>query len=214
MTLPDHHPPHQWLAAYAAGAGDEGVDLLVACHCTLCPSCRALVDDFEAIGGVMLTEAPSVDVDPSALAQVLARLGPQEPKPQAPRAKDAVLPRPLQDYVGPAAEVKWEFVIPGIRQIELPIIHGTMPVRLFKFTPGKQIPLHAHVGIERTLVLQGGYTDEGGSFARGDIGVRDESEAHNQRIDLGEECIALVVTDNKLVPKTLLGKLFSAITGA
>ena len=49
----EHHPLPEHLAEYAAGVGEIGVDLVVACHATLCPTCRAEIEAMEQLGGAM-----------------------------------------------------------------------------------------------------------------------------------------------------------------
>ena len=39
---PTFHPPDDLLVEYAAGETPESVSLVIACHATLCPTCRAI----------------------------------------------------------------------------------------------------------------------------------------------------------------------------
>ncbi len=198
--MPTHHCPDSWLLDYASGALGEAESLLVAVHATLCPSCRATIEAHEAAAGALLSRATSSALSAGALDAVLQRL--DEPAPATPLpVHDSLFPVALTGYLGRSNQLDWEVVVPGIRVVVLPI-DAPMPVRLFELAPGLQVPRHTHTGIERTLVISGSYTDDDGTFARGDLGLRDGTRDHNQRIDDGEACLALVVADGPLVPRS------------
>ncbi|MCB2108841.1 MAG: cupin domain-containing protein, partial [Rhodobacteraceae bacterium] len=83
--------------------------------------------------------------------------------------------------------------------------------RVLRIAPGTRVPHHGHGGEEMTMVLAGGYTDESGSFARGDVQCADQSTVHQPVADPGEPCIALTVTRGALVPTgffSILARLF------
>jgi putative transcriptional regulator len=60
------------------------------------------------------------------------------------------------------------------------------------------MPTHGHRGQELTLVLAGSFSDEHGTFARGDVEEADEDVEHQPIADPGEDCICLAVTDAPL----------------
>lgn len=211
---PHHHVPESLLFEYAAGACSEGEALLVAVHCALCPTCRVQVEALQAIGGELFEELEPAALDADAEARILAALDEPVPQPAARPDPDGVLPRPLVDLVGPASQLPWRFKVPGIKQCDIPVSHGSVPVQLFRLSAGLRIPRHQHQGTERTLVLTGGFTDNAGSYARGDVAIYGEGWDHVQTIDPGEPCIALVVNDGKLLPRTLLGRVVSLLVGS
>lgn len=208
-----HHVPEETLVEYAAGVLGEGVALLVATHCALCPACRRTVEELEELGASAvdaLDDAPLAAGSEDALLAMLD--GPQPLSPHVP-PPDGILPMPLRAYTGPLDEVPFKRFIPQVSQFDLPLTHGSMPVQLLKLRPGFRVPKHQHVGTERTLVLAGGFTDNYGQYGPGDLSVLGEGEDHLQRIDDGDVCIALVVNDSPLVPRTWVGKLARWLTG-
>ena len=65
---------------------------------------------------------------------------------------------------------------------------------LVRFAPGMSFPRHHHRGREFTLILEGGYADEGGrEFHPGDIDKRDAGGAHSFRTFTREPCVAAAV---------------------
>ena len=50
----DHHPSEALLLDYASGALGEGWSVAIATHLALCPTCRQVVQDMEAIGAALM----------------------------------------------------------------------------------------------------------------------------------------------------------------
>ncbi|WP_448203622.1 ChrR family anti-sigma-E factor [Azospirillum sp. sgz302134] len=214
MTLPTHHPPTHHpgdtlLIDYAGGALDEAVSLAVATHLALCPCCRLNVAEMEAIGGALLEEIEPEAVSPACLKAVLARLDEHPPLPRAPRptpgptqplmraAESPLLPEPLRRYVGDdLSRLPWTSLMRGMDCCDLPLFGPTTGrgrARLMRMKGGVGPPQHTHRGIELTLVLDGGFTDDLGQFLRGDLAVGDESVRHRPVAD-EEGCLCLAVT--------------------
>lgn len=199
-----HHVPEDALLAYATGNGSEAEALLVAAHATLCPQCRHTIEDFQAAGDALLESLPEAQLPPSMLDELLQSLLQPLPEPTPPPARRGrgVLPEAIAMHTGPYSEVAWTTVIPGVEMVELPVLHNGIPTRLFRLVPGLQIPIHSHSGVERLLVLTGAFTDEMGTFQRGDVSWRSDTGDHNQRILQGDPCVALLVADGLLVPRS------------
>jgi len=212
-ALPNHHLPTSTLLEYAAGTLSEGVGLLVGTHLALCPSCRVLAEDYEVMGGVLLDDSAS-NVPDDLLSRLMGRLdetGTPTPPP-APVRYDGVIPMPLRRYTGPFDDIRWSFVAPGIWKLPLPVDSLGRQGALVHLKGGVRIPSHEHLGIERTLVLAGGFTDERAQFVRGDLCIREEGDGvHHQVIDRGEPCVALAIDDAGKLPTTLLGRIVNRL---
>lgn len=199
-----HHPGDDLLVAYAAGSLDEGLSLMVATHLALCPDCRSKVAAAEAMGGALVDDMAPAPLADDALDALLARLDEPEPAPlPLPRrpTHDArtrtVVPEPLRSYLSASLDsLPWRSMGPFVRSVELPV--SGAKARLFRIKPGAAMPQHSHTGMEYTLVLAGGFSDEIGSFARGDVACADETLLHQPVADPGEPCLCLAVTDAPL----------------
>jgi putative transcriptional regulator len=216
---PTHHPDPDDLLAYASGTSPEWLALVVACHLTFCPECRAEVALLDDVGGMLLQdlvqdlvltgggEKPSPAFDAPALPTVSGR----QSKRLAPDV--AALPRPLHDYFADEAP-RFRFLAPGVKHIPLTFAVGGIPGRVVRFAPGFTVPDHAHMGTERVLVLDGELEDSvtGECFVNGDLSQREGGTRHAQRI-LADGCVALVVTDGPIVPSSWWGKVLKALTG-
>ncbi len=205
MTI-HHHPSEELLLDYASGGIHEAFGVAIATHVALCPECRAIVADMEAIGGAFLDTVDPSSVGDDTWAGVVSRLqdAPQQRSEVAEvRAVDAgnrpILPQPLRSYLGGDVDaLKWRWAGVGAAQIVLPTSEGGAKARLLRIPAGRPVPHHTHGGLELTLVLAGAYSDDTGTFARGDLQEADESLKHQPHAAKGEDCICLAVTDTPL----------------
>jgi putative transcriptional regulator len=209
-----HHPSDELLLAHASGASDEATSLIVATHLALCPACRRKVAKAESIGGALLSQVEPAAMSGNALNAVLSRLDKVAPEAPPVRAggKSFVAPEPLRSYLGDDLDgVKWHMIVPGISYRPL-FRKGKSDARLIRSRPGHGVGVHTHCGEEFTLCLAGGYTDQTGTFARGDLQTADPTLLHRPMADDGEDCIVLAVCDAPLKFQSraigLIGKFF------
>ncbi len=198
------------LCAYAAGQLDDAFSLIVSSHIALSERARAYIRHCEALGGVMMEEncAP-VAMSNSALTAVLGRLGTAAPAPV--RETKAAKPHPVLPRVLCAcAPLKscgtphWRLLYPGVRVCPLPVGAGRTRAYLVKMAPGVRVPAHDHKGPEITLVLEGGYSDETGTYRRGDLMIADAGLLHSPVADRQAGCVCMIVT---AAPRVYKGRL-------
>lgn len=207
---PRHHPGEELLLDYASGAADEGLALIVATHLCFCAGCRRTVALAEAAGGALLEE--TAPLDPGALDAVLARLNEAAPVSAPAPSRDGT-PSPLRPYLGgDLSAVRWRGMGPNLAFANL-FRRGRIRVRLLKGAPGADTGGHGHRGLEYTLVLAGGFTDETGCYAPGDLQVATPQTRHNPVADPGEPCINLSVTTAPLRFDALVPRLAAKIFG-
>ncbi|MFW2544125.1 ChrR family anti-sigma-E factor [Primorskyibacter sp. 2E107] len=208
-----HHLTDDLILGYSAGTLPEAVNLVVATHISMCDNCRAALAAHDAVGGALVEAASPARVQADSLSNVLARIhaGTPEPQSEIPRTSD--VPAPLADYVGGSlSDVKWRSVGLGVKQAVL----KTSPeatARLLYIPAGTAVPDHGHNGLELTLVLQGAFSDEDGTFGPGDIEVATDDLEHTPIADISADCICLAVTDAPLKFKGWLPRLAQPFVG-
>ncbi len=211
-----HHPNDELLWAYAAGASEPAVSLMVATHLTYCPKCRAEVSILESLGGQLLRDLPAAALDARALETVLARLDSatvERPAAVASVKRGNPTPRPLRSFVGDDLnQVRWRRVTRGLSYRML-MKRGRTRIYLTKSTPGSGIGLHTHHGNELTLVLAGGFTDEMGSYGKGDIVHTTPEINHTPIADDDGDCITLAMTDAPLKFRNVGAGLIARVFG-
>lgn len=210
-----HHLDEATLLSYTAGSMTNSMALVVACHLSVCETCRAKAAQMEAIGGALLTELPSIQMSENALEKALAALDsdPQESAFREKPVNNENVPQPLAEYIdAPLGEIEWKRLGPGIGYIDLPT-QGTGVSKLLRIDPGKSVLPHTHQGNELTMVLTGSFSDEVGRFSAGDVADLDDEIAHQPLVDSQEPCICLIATDAPLKFNSLLGRIIQPITG-
>ena len=205
-----HHPGEELLLDYASGAADEGLALIVATHLWFCAGCRRTVALAEAVGGALMEE--TAPLASGALEAVLARLGEQPAEAASAPSKDGT-PSPLRPYLGgDLTAVRWRRMGPNLAFANL-LRRGRTRVRLLKGAPGADTGAHGHGGLEYTLVLAGGFTDETGAYAPGDLQVATPGMVHNPVADPGEPCINLAMTTAPLRFTGLIARVAAKLFG-
>lgn len=215
MSAPAHHLPDELLVDHGSGAAPEAISVLVASHLSVCAICRRREATIDELGGLFLDAAAGAP-PPGGLEEVVARL--DEPVPPAPPEPSydhpdwAIVPAPVRPYIRrrPGGGIAWTFRSPLSRYVDLPLFHHGTPVRIASLRGGSVFPRHTHDGEELTMVLQGGYDDSAGdTYLPGDVAVVDETITHQLAIHPGEDCVLLLLLENRLVPKSFRSKLIS-----
>ncbi|WP_240453699.1 ChrR family anti-sigma-E factor [Chachezhania antarctica] len=211
-----HHVPDDLLMAYSAGALPEAYSLAIATHLSLCDTCRAAAESYDAVGGAVLEDAPegAATMSMDSLAQTLARLKASEPReavrPARPRS---IFPGPLADYVGTSLDdIRWRPIGMGAKQMVIRT-SPTASARLLYIPSGVGVPDHTHGGKELTVILDGAYSDETGRYGPGDIAYGDDELHHAPIAEDGGPCICLAVTDAPLRFKTIIPRLLQPFLG-
>jgi putative transcriptional regulator len=204
---PRHHFDEALLIDYAAGSLPETLSILVATHLSLCPACRAAVADAEAVGGALLESLPPEALAPDALDKVLARIDAEAPGEAAPEERgEGGLPPPLRAYLGNDLDaLDWQSLAPGVDKVPLTPLSRTPwrpeeAVCLVRLLPGAVAPRHTHTGNEATVVVQGGFADDSGTYELGDAWIVDASVTHAPIALPGAPCLCLVYLEAPLLP--------------
>ena len=220
-----HHLPDEVLMAYASGDIAPATELLVAAHLVLCPRCRGVVEEMEALIATWfdpssVAESPQdVDFDLDTVMEALdEESSVPEEIPQTVTHPDLLpgslaLPGPISQALQ-GNDSTWKRVIPGlVHQIVLPLDLNGTPVRLLRVRGGFYVPPHTHRGMELNMVLCGGYHDKDVGFERGDVQWADDTITHDLHIDRGEECVILSVKEALLVPVGLRATITNWLIG-
>ena len=215
--IPRHHPEAARLLDYAAGSAAEPVALLVASHLTLCPICRREVAALDALGGSLLEHAEPVPPAAGSFERLMDRIRREEPladegedeRADRPAGPFAPMPRPVQRSLpGGLSGLSWTSLAGGRLRIAdlLPPMDG-LRTRLLHVRAGCGTLSHTHEGMEMSLVLSGGYSDEFGRYLRGDVESADETVTHKPVADPESDCLVLTLTEGDLRFVGLVGRL-------
>lgn len=195
------------LMGYATGSLDEAQGLIVASHLTLCKKARARVHQCEAIGGALIeTKCAPVSMSEKALTKVLDLIDQDRPQPQTRKSRsdaanthsldmDFQLPSPIYSGIESCKQrANWKTLFPGMKAYDLNLKCKQSKARIMKAAPGCKSPHHSHNDLEITLVLDGKFHDETGSYERGDLIVIENDHDHTPVACENHGCVCLVVT--------------------
>lgn len=208
MTI-QHHPSEILLWEFASSSLEEAGALVIATHLSHCPACRARIREFEALGGVVLDDAPAqpLSLDADALLALVddrpsggsgfSLLSPETQK--VPRADELIELYPAGD---------WRWIGPGVsyKVIDVP---DRKDIRVFmlKASGGTRLPNHKHSGIEWTSVLKGAFVHALGRFGPGDFDEADSSVEHQPVVEAGAECICIVAMNGQIELQGVFGRM-------
>ncbi|MFT7108960.1 MAG: putative transcriptional regulator [Psychrobacter glaciei] len=218
-----YHPNHELLMQFAAGQLGNALGIMVACHLESCAECRQTSNQFEHLGGDILDSLDEVDISPDFISRTMAKLTEvaladsmsKLTETSTDSSKDTLkinseFPKPLQRFL-PASldQLSWYGVSKNIKQFDLSFSDKKYTAKFYKIKAGKELPQHTHRGQEFTLVVDGAFSDEGGSYHKGDFILADTSIKHQPKAHADCDCICFAVTNAPLQFTGFWGKMLN-----
>lgn len=212
-------PPYvsELYSAYASGRLSPPFALMVETQAAIRADIRRDLELSDAIAGAMLEDEEPTMMSPNAFETALRAIDSTENgEDRAVRAAVGAsaglqelisLPEPLREKALEACEARgWRRLTDGVQRLDLgsnPSIHA----HLYRIEPGASVPRHSHHGDELSLVIQGGFSDAGGSYGPGDIARQTPDDTHQPVADDDGPCLVLAVSKGGLKFTGLLGVL-------
>ncbi|EPE2696015.1 ChrR family anti-sigma-E factor [Vibrio alginolyticus] len=208
------HPDNSLLEAYASGSIDAVSGLVVATHLETCTKCRAYVNQVEASQANIVSDIPSEYV--SEFDDMFNDIINAEPATDNIVIRDSAavnvagksfdLPKTLarfSDLVG-----SWRSYGGKVFSAQIDLGEDAR-VSLMYIGEDVQIPQHTHKGLESTLILHGGFSDEDGQYEEGDLMIRDASVKHSPYTKAGEDCLCLTVLTEPMIFTQGVARIFN-----
>ncbi|MBS9852136.1 ChrR family anti-sigma-E factor [Vibrio alginolyticus] len=208
------HPDNSLLEAYASGSIDAVSGLVVATHLETCTKCRAYVNQVEASQANIVSDIPSEYV--SEFDDMFNDIINAEPATDNIVIRDSAavnvagksftLPKTLarfSDLVG-----SWRNYGGKVFSAQIDLGEDAR-VSLMYIGEDVQIPQHTHKGLESTLILHGGFSDEDGQYEEGDLMIRDASVKHSPYTKAGEDCLCLTVLTEPMIFTQGVARIFN-----
>ncbi|MEM7302707.1 MAG: ChrR family anti-sigma-E factor [Pseudomonadota bacterium] len=221
-----HHLDDATLMSFASGTANTAIAVAVSAHLEMCPTCRERLKTIEAAGGAMLESVETSALSQGSVNDLLEMLdaslrAPQAQKPKAisiPKKSGGLFPSSVAGLVGDDPEkVAWKKVGAGVslHRISLDDKNSDEQGRLFlmKIEAGRKMPEHGHGANELTLVLSGAYSDEVGTFRRGDVADLDPETEHQPVVHDDASCICLVAIEEPTRFKGIIPRLMQPYIG-
>ncbi|KGE03139.1 ChrR family anti-sigma-E factor [Pseudohaliea rubra] len=198
--MASYHPQLELLTEYAAGCLSLAQSSCIAAHLNYCGECQRGVIQLQNIGAALFeVQDPAVAGD-ALLDRVLKRLDEAAPLCYSrPRRSEGATPALLQRLMtGDFSDLPWRKVTEALRISYLRTGDPNYEFALYHIKAGGEIPDHDHHGSEMTLVLEGGFSDDRGTYNTGDFIYRRANEQHAPRALPDQDCLCLAVLDAPL----------------
>lgn len=209
------HPDNNLLEAYASGSIDAVSGLVVATHLETCSHCRVRVNQMEAAQASYVASDIPIDYDPD-FDLMLSKIVNSEPSRDdiiirevssvSVAGKTFQLPKTLSRYTDLVGD--WKNYGGKVFSAQLDFGEEAR-VNLMYINQDVRIPQHTHKGLESTLVLHGGFSDEDGHYEKGDLLVRDGSVKHSPFTQVGEDCLCLTVLTEPMIFTQGVARIFN-----
>lgn len=109
-------------------------------------------------------------------------------------------PKPGQTQVVDVVNMPWKEIAPGVKLKVLWRDEETgASTVLFNFAPGTSAPMHEHMGIEQTFVLEGSFEDHDSKITAGNFAVRAAGSIHAGFTKEGSLHLAFFSKPNRIV---------------
>ena len=202
------HPQPEQLVEYAAGSCHTGMSVAISVHLHYCKHCRERVSELESATAVLFESQTPAPVAEGTFDQLMQRIqrepGVESVQKPAPAAKQR-FPRALQSLLPESLDsLDWRHPMKNLSVSHLMTDETGMIIGLHHMKAGGRVPNHTHRGDEINVVLEGGFSDQMGSYGEGDFVFRTEADTHAPQADAHEDCLMLSVV---AAPVKLTGPL-------
>lgn len=194
-----HHPNNQLLAEYCAAQLPLALSVAVSAHIEMCSLCQTALHKIESAQAEQTWQQADVEVCDfgDLLQDILAT--PCTDKKSKPKA-DLIVKLAKHHYQLPRAfrsfqSIRWSSM-GAIKKARLISDEESVRASLLHIIKGAEIPTHTHKGYEVTLLLAGSFSDESGSYNKGDFILLDNENTHSPKAN--ENCVCYTVQDAPL----------------
>lgn len=199
--MANYHPNDDLLMTFSAGQLTNALGILVACHIERCNECRAKALMYDQLGGEILETTDPAPVSHEMRQQLMQRLDQTEQvaKSTIHANPDPRVPKPLWRFVEKDLNaLHWKGFTSSIQEVTLPFSDSRYTAKFYKIAAGTELPEHTHKGNEFTLVLDGSFSDQLGSYHQGDFILADTETIHTPHAHKDKDCICFAVLDAPL----------------
>ena len=207
-----HHPTEALLAQYSSGELSYSLSIAISAHIEMCPKCQAKEKQILASQADQAWQPDNVEVADfgDMMQQIMA--SPVTIEVTKPKARMTVsmdektisLPSAFTSF----DKLKWAG-FGAINRARLINDEETVRASLLHIKKGGEIPTHQHNGYELTLLLSGSFSDEHGTYQKGDFILLSGDIKHSPKTDEG--CLCYTVQDAPFHITTGMSKVLNPL---
>ncbi|MEL0631472.1 ChrR family anti-sigma-E factor [Pseudoalteromonas carrageenovora] len=201
-----HHPSETLLTQYCSASLSASLSLAVSIHVDMCPVCQAKVAKIEASNAEQVfndsieqsqpLEMTSDDISDEQESSLFDFITADNSIDEVYEVQPVAIKVNNHDYQLPRALTRishGKFTQVGkLARSRVALEDGPLRSSLLHIDAGGEIPEHTHTGFEITLLLDGEFSDEEGSYVPGDFIFQDGSHQHTPLTKDGCLCFTVV----------------------
>ena len=201
------------LLDYTTGSLSRPLEMLVETHLAMNPQSARTMQLMLKIGGVLLEDIEPVSMSEDALSRVMRQIEQDNDNEMQSAQITALAASQPIDRLLPSKDCKksWRRIGIGVSEHIVDFGDNLGKASFYRIAPGKSVPSHHHEGAEISLVLEGGFTDEFGTYGPGDISIHEAGSEHQPVADNDGECIVFAVNEGNIRLTGPLGRVISMI---
>lgn len=210
-----HHPEHALLKGFADGQLSTSLSVAISAHVEMCPKCQLAIEALtsKAVEQEFAVDTTdSVELDSDMLSMIDSITSDEliefpvtrEPVVETVKGTQYCLPR----SVAAVQRGKWQG-LGKISRSRLLVEEGPVHASLLHIDKDGNVPEHTHNGFELTLLLDGSFEDETGTYVKGDFIWLDGKTVHSPKSTDG--CLCYTVVSDSLQFTSGLSKLLNPI---
>jgi putative transcriptional regulator len=192
------HPTSDQLVEYAAGSTTGALSIAVATHLHFCHECRTRVSELESTAAVLFEKQESVALAADSFAKLMQRIK-TEPmvKSQSMASRTPSRFPPVVDKLirGRLESLDWNAPMKNLRTTRLMVDESGLILGLHHMRAGGRVPHHQHRGNEISVVMEGGFSDEIGTYGPGDFVHLSLEHSHSPQAHADGDCWMLSLVE-------------------
>jgi putative transcriptional regulator len=200
------HPSSDQLIEFSSGTGSNAISIAVSTHLHYCSDCRRQVANNETAAAVMFEHQTKETLKENSFDQLMSRIKsePAEPiisKPKSPTRFPSVVEKLIRHDT---ESLTWHKPMKNLRVSQILTDDTGIILGLHHMKSGGRVPHHTHRGNEISVVIEGGFSDELGSYGPGDFIHLSTEHQHSPQADADGDCWLLSLVE---APVKLTGPL-------
>lgn len=201
-----HHPKHELLELHVKGQLPASISAAISMHAEMCPLCqekieaitlKQTIESFDSFDNSTDNQAAGSEIDYSSMIESITdneQVYVEKPivtKTTSVRNHEYVIPRAIDKI----SQSQWQN-LGKLSRARLDLNEGELHTSLLHIDPSGTVPAHTHKGFELTLLLDGSFEDELGTYTKGDFIWLNKSHTHTPETQDG--CLCYTVSSNAL----------------
>ncbi|RZQ54870.1 transcriptional regulator [Pseudoalteromonas phenolica] len=212
-----HHPKLEMLESYVAGELPASVNIMIAAHIEMCPKCQQQVTELTSKAADSCFDFDTLDVgelelqfDFDSFVDDITQYTYTEEIVESEIQEITVADTPycLPQVLRNIERSNW-MNLGKLSRSRFELEDGDLRMSLLHIDAEGSVPNHTHNGFEITLLVDGSFEDEMGTYQRGDFIWLDGNNTHTPVTKDG--CLCLTVSSDSLHFTQGLSKLLNPI---